>query len=116
MHNHSDNNSTGGHDSKMMWLMMIGCMLPILIIGLTGSGVGRGSIWVFLLVGGGMLALHWFMMRGHGSHNHKDDISAETVGNQPVVPPSTGQADSSTVQPTADTNPTKGGHNHSCCQ
>ena len=112
MHNHGNNNGNGGHDSKMMWLMMLGCMLPILILVFTGGGAGRSAIWLVLLVVGGMLAMHWFMMRGHSNHGHEDNTSVGTVGNQTAIPPATSQASSGPPQPTADSSATKGEHKH----
>lgn len=45
----------------MMWMMMLACALPLLVVSFTGAG-RRPSIW---LVGGlgAMLILHWLAMR-----------------------------------------------------
>lgn len=115
MHNHGNNNGNGGHDSKMMWLMMLACFVPIIFLTFTGGGAGRNSTWWLLGAGAVMLGLHAFAMRGHGSHGQKDDTGA--VGNQPAVPPTANQADSSAQlqQPTANPSATKDDHKHGCC-
>ena len=116
MHNHGNNNSAGGHDSKMMWLMMLACLVPIIFLAFIGGGTGRSSIWWLLGAGAVMLGMHALAMRGHGSHGHKDDTSVSAAGNQPAVPPTASQAGASTQQPTADPGTTtKGGHKHGCC-
>lgn len=113
MHNHS-NNSSGGHDSKMMWLMMLACFVPIIFLAFTG-GVGRNSIWWLLGAGAVMLGLHAFAMRGHGSHSHKDDTDAGAVGTQPAVPPATSKTDAGIQPSVVDSGATKDHHKHGCC-
>lgn len=98
-----DKNNTGGHDSKMMWLMMLGCMLPVLLIGFTNGGGGRNLVWTLLIVGG-MLGLHWFVMRrghGHGGHcgSHGDNADNSKITNT-----SSGSAGGSTTAEPPDHN------------
>lgn len=116
MHNHS-NNSYGGHDSKMMWMMMLACFLPIIFLAFTGGGAGQSSIWWLLGVGAVMLGIHAFAMRGHGSHGHVDNASAGAAANQPTAPPTTAQADSISQlqQPAASPSAAKDDHKHGCC-
>ena len=116
MHNHEDNNSTGGHDSKMMWLMMLGCFLPIILVAFTGGGVGRSSIWWLLGAGAVMLGLHAFGMRGHGSHGHQANADPGTDGNQPATTPTASQANPANSPSAANPGPMKDGHKHDCCQ
>lgn len=110
MHNHGDNSGTEGHNSKMMWFMMLGCLLPVLLIGFAGRWTGRSSLWVLLLVGG-MLVLHWLARRGHGN-----EVRARAVGDQPVVTASVTQADAIVPPSTADLSVVGDEHKHDCCR
>lgn len=105
MHEHEadDNNTNGGHDSKMMWLMMLACLLPVLLVGFVGSGNERGLVWPLVIIGG-MLALHWFAMRHHGrGHNHGHGSGCHMSGhNQPPE----------ANQPTVSSVPETDIHNH----
>jgi len=87
MHNHGNNNGTNGHDSKMMWLMMLGCMLPVLILTLGGSGLFQEYRWVVLAGVGAMIAVHlWQMFK---SNNHHGVESGDMVDDNKVVEPKT---------------------------
>lgn len=72
MHNHDNNNQ--GHNSKMMWLMMLPCLL-IPVIFLVVSGRGLGSItgnyqWILSIAF--MIGIHVLMMKFmHGSHDRE---------------------------------------------
>jgi len=73
MDNHVNNHGTGGHDSKMMWLMMIGCALPLIILLFSGGSTG-GLNWFAIAAIGVFIAGHfWLMRRGHQHHQHQDD-------------------------------------------
>lgn len=67
MHNHDNNN---GHDMKMMWLMMLPCMLmPIIFLALSGKGFSAFSWQLFAGIAF-MVGIHALMMKsmhGHGS-------------------------------------------------
>ncbi len=111
MHNHGNSNDSGGHDSKMMWMMMLGCMLPIIFLAFTGGGAGRGSIWWLLGAGAVMLGVHAFAMRGHG---HGGNTGAGAAESQPSVSPAANQTDPSIPQPTPDNSATKDESKHDC--
>lgn len=64
MHNHGNNDSNGGHDSKMMWMMMLMCLLPVALVLFSGQGGGRGATWILLGVGAVMLGVHFFGRHG----------------------------------------------------
>lgn len=57
MYNHGDKNN-----SSMMWLMMIGCLLPILFIVLSGSGSSL-SQWLILGAIVVFIGVHFWSMR-----------------------------------------------------
>ena len=61
MHNH---NSEKGHDSKMMWMMVICCVAPILFITLLGSGVATVGVSKWVIFGGiaVLVIVHFFIM------------------------------------------------------
>ena len=67
MHNHN-----GGKNSGMMWMMLICCALPLIVllfVGGTVSSIG-GYFWPILI--GAFVVMHiWTMFRGHGGKNEK---------------------------------------------
>ena len=58
----------------MMWMMVICCALPLVILLIAGGrSLSGGYVWPILI--GGFIGAHlWMMFRGHGSHgkNSKD--------------------------------------------
>lgn len=79
MHNHSN--------SRMMWMMVLGCLLPLALIFILG-GTGLGKNWVWLLALVLMFGMHAMMMSGH-KHSDED----------------TGDKGAGDVQPSAKTAP-----------
>jgi fatty acid desaturase len=68
MHNHDEKN-----DNWMMWVMMLCCAVPLLLIvffGLGGKALGAPT-WVVLGGIAVMVIAHFFMMGK--SHNHSDE-------------------------------------------
>lgn len=73
MDNNINNHGTGGHDSKMMFLMMIFCGLPLIILLFSRKSTG-GFNWFAIAAIGAFIAGHfWLMRRGHQNHQHQDD-------------------------------------------
>jgi len=69
MHTHDDQK---GHGFKMMWMMLICCALPLVLIFLTGAG-GKAlgaPAWIMVGVVAAMVVAHFFMMGR--SHKHSD--------------------------------------------
>lgn len=68
------------HDSKMMWLMMICCLAPILLIFLFGSGARAlgAPAWVVLGFVAVFVIVHFLTMKK--SHQHSDDTPAKQDG------------------------------------
>ncbi|OGY89614.1 MAG: hypothetical protein A3B30_02155 [Candidatus Komeilibacteria bacterium RIFCSPLOWO2_01_FULL_52_15] len=64
-HQHNKND---GHDMRMMWMMMLACMLPVIAISFASSAPNK--IVIALVITGAMVALHLFFMRGRG---HQSD-------------------------------------------
>lgn len=68
------------HDSKMMWLMMLGCALPLLLATFFGSGGSSAGIWIVIGIGG-MVLLHWIAMRKsgdrHSDHEQSSNLNSE---------------------------------------
>ncbi len=61
MHDHNDKS-----DNRMMWMMMIGCALPILLlIFLGGAKIGGSSTWLVLGAAAFMVIIHLFMAKSH---------------------------------------------------
>jgi len=77
-HNHNQNNKDQNqrshHDSKHMWLMMLGCLLPLLVVLFVRGGSSGTRNTLFVLAGIGMLALHFFGMRG-GHHQGEEKVN-----------------------------------------
>jgi hypothetical protein len=65
-HSNGNKNQNSNHDSKHMWWMMLGCLLPLLVILFARGGSDGTRNTLFVVAGVGMLALHFFGMRGHG--------------------------------------------------
>ncbi len=68
----NDNNNEK-HNSSMIW-MMLPCLLILgFVIFAAGGGVRS---WPFILIIGGMVVAHlWMMRRGHGSQDTEDHSS-----------------------------------------
>ena len=72
MHNHNDGQ---GHDSKMMWLMMLPCLLlPVAFVVFSGRGLGSilGN-WQWIASIAVIIGIHIIMMKF--MHEHKADES-----------------------------------------
>ncbi len=70
MHNHDDNQ---GHNSKMMWLMMLPCLLiPVIFVIVSGRGLGSiiGN-WQWIASIAFMIGIHLVMMKFMGGHGGK---------------------------------------------
>ncbi|HLC45153.1 MAG: hypothetical protein A2722_04115 [Candidatus Doudnabacteria bacterium RIFCSPHIGHO2_01_FULL_50_11] len=53
-----------GHDSRMMWVMMIGCTLPVLLILLSNPGSFSPLSWVVIVAVVAMIGFHiWGMIK-----------------------------------------------------
>ncbi|MDD5463634.1 MAG: hypothetical protein PHP62_00615 [Candidatus Moranbacteria bacterium] len=71
----NDNNGHGGHDSKMMWLMMLPCLLlPIIFVVISGRGLSAifGN-WQWITSIAFMIGIHVVMMKF--MHGHKEESS-----------------------------------------
>lgn len=72
MHDHDNKDKGMG---SMMWMMIICCAVPlvlILLFGLGGKSLG-GPNWIVFGGVAVMLLVHFFMMRGHGHSNEGHD-------------------------------------------
>lgn len=68
MHDHNDGSKDGGHKG-MMWMMLICCTLPFVVL-IFGSGTGSGYLIPILI--GILIIVHlWMMFKGHGDKNEK---------------------------------------------
>jgi len=66
MHEHENNNKSGGHKG-MMW-MMIPCLLLLVFVFLGGDTLSSdGYLWP-VLIGVFVVAHVWMMFKGHGGH------------------------------------------------
>lgn len=65
-HKNHDNGGMG-----MMWMMMIGCMVPLLLLSLFGRGSSSLPRWVIPVAIVVMFGLHYFVMRHH--HGKRPD-------------------------------------------
>jgi len=66
MHNH--NNPNDNAHKGMMWMMIICCLVPFVLLFLLGSKVSLGgNLWP-ILIGVFLVAHIWMMFRGHGRH------------------------------------------------
>ena len=72
MHDHDNNNKGMG---SMMWMMLICCAMPLIVILFLGTGAKAlgASSWVIFGGVAVMLLAHFFMMRGHGHSNEEHD-------------------------------------------
>lgn len=71
MDNHNDN---GKQMHSMMWMMVICCAVPLLILLFAGSAVFASGYLRYVIFGAVAIAGVWMMLRRHGSHggDHKD--------------------------------------------
>lgn len=61
------------HNPKMMWLMMIFCAVPLLIL-LIGGNIRSGFNWFAIAAVGVFIAGHvWLMRKGHHGAEHRDN-------------------------------------------
>ena len=63
--NHQSNHD--GHD-KMMWLMMLMCLLPFLLVFLSGEKIGKSYIVLILLA---CVVGHFILMKVLGKNKDK---------------------------------------------
>lgn len=79
----------GNHSMGMMWLMMLGCALPIIFTLFAGSSRLSSVVWV-LLGFGAMFGIHvWMMRRMHGSegtHDERPDAPRNETTRPPDAP------------------------------
>lgn len=77
MHDHDNNDKGMG---SMMWIMIICCAIPILLVvlfGLGGKAVGASS-WVIFGGVAVMILAHFFMMsKSHKHSNEKHEMTEE---------------------------------------
>ena len=65
------------HNSKMMWLMMAGCLLlPIALLLFGGRSGNIGTNWGWFALIGAFILIHVLMMFGHG-HDKSEDSDEE---------------------------------------
>ena len=77
MHNH-DNNGKGM--KSMMWMMVICCAVPLLLIVFLGAGGKALGAPTWVVLGGiaVMVVAHFFMMgKSHKQHNEKNEIEGK---------------------------------------
>lgn len=75
MHNHGDNKHE--HDSKMMWLMMLPCMLmPVIFLLISGKGLSAFSWQLFAGIAL-MAGIHALMMKFMHNPNETTGIKKE---------------------------------------
>lgn len=55
------------HDSRMMWMMMLACALPLLVVRFIPA-LGRSPVVSLMVIVGGMFILHWLFMRPRRSN------------------------------------------------
>ena len=62
---HNDNHSRHNSHSKMMWFMMLFCLMPVIISLVVGAGIKNYAIIILLIC---CVAGHFLMMKfmGHG--------------------------------------------------
>ncbi len=53
-----------------MWLMMLACALPLVIISFAGQGRKLSVVWIVIALGG-MFFVHWVVMRFSKKANQK---------------------------------------------
>lgn len=64
----------------MMWMMALGCLLPLALILILG-GTGLSKNWIWLIVIAAMFGMHAMMMSGHG---HSEDQEKRENKQEPV--------------------------------
>ncbi len=62
----------GQHNSRMMWMMMLACALPLLVVRFIPA-LGRSPVISTIVVLAGMVTLHWLFMRPHRTHQTRED-------------------------------------------
>lgn len=68
------------HDSKHMWLMVLACAIPLLLVVLLPLlGVKMNITWIAV---GLMFVMHLWMMKGHGSHDSHTTSEKVIEGSQ----------------------------------
>lgn len=89
-----DNNH---NSSRMMWMMALGCLVPIALILILGrTGIGKNWIWLGAIAL--MFGMHAIMMSGH---KHSDDDGKKEEGAQPQsAATSVAQPQIKTAEPT----------------
>lgn len=55
----------------MMWMMLICCALPLILLFSGGSALFSGGYFLPILVGILIIVHLWMMFRGHGGKNDK---------------------------------------------
>lgn len=74
-----------GHDPKHLWLMVLACAVPLLLVFVLPLFGFRGNLaWIAI---GLMVLLHVWMMKGHGGHGQHsgkegDDPSSASRGSR----------------------------------
>ena len=69
--NHQHNNQPG-HDPKMMWWMIVGCLiLPIILLLALGKINIIDKNWTWLILGAIFIAVHLVMFFSHGKHKKR---------------------------------------------
>jgi len=66
----------------MMWMMVLCCALPIILLLFAGSSVFAGGYLKYVLFGALAAMCLWMMFKGHGGHgnpheDHKTGASGE---------------------------------------
>lgn len=74
------------HNSKMMWMMMAGCLLlPLALLIFGGRSEGIGSNWGWFALIGAFVLVHILMMFGHGRDKSKEGAEkVQTDGNSNI--------------------------------
>lgn len=62
------NQNSSDHGSKMMWLMILCCALPIVIFGLFGGQAIGAPTWLIFAVLAALLVVHLWSMKKSGHH------------------------------------------------
>ena len=78
MHNHN-----GKGDNSMMWMMVLCCAVPIILLLFAGSTVFSGGYFWPILIGVFVAAHIWMMFRGHGKHGGTDGDEKADGGEEP---------------------------------
>jgi len=81
------------HDSKMTWLMIIFCSLPLLILVLTGNFFAGYKWFAILAIGLFVVGHFWLMHRGHHGPQQQDNDESHAHSAQTDYKKSNGQSD-----------------------